>query len=499
VTPPRLTVWETRRGPLVSLGVVTGATASLALTVLTRLSPQRTAPVLAMAIVLVVWQRQLLAWRALLTGILIVVFFIPIRRYTVPGNLPFQLEPYRLAVALVLAGWFAALLVDPRVRWRKSGLEAPLLTFAAAALASVLVNWSSRVRALGVEPNTIKSLTFLISFLLVVFLIVSLTRTARDLDFLVRVLVGCGTVLAGFAMLEAISGYNIFNHLSGTLSFLRSEPLPFTLSNALANDRGGRLRVYASAQDPIALSAVLVMLVPLAVYLACTTPRRALWGGCAGLLVLGAVAPLSRTGIVMLVVVAGVFVWLRPRQTRRLWPALVPALLVIHLALPGSLGALESAFLPAGGLIAQQQSGAGTGGSGRLADVGPSISEWSRAPILGEGYGTRVVDGLTPNAPILDDEWLGLLLETGLAGVLAWLWVYGRVLRRLVAGARADGSRHGLLCTALTASIASYAIGMFTYDSFSFIQVTLVLFFLLGMSAAVGIIHAREGTPAAAR
>jgi hypothetical protein len=464
--------------------------AMLALAVLTRVPPARTAPLLAIAIVLVMWQRQLLAWRSLLTGILIIVFFIPIRRYTVPGNLPFQMEPYRLVVMLVLAGWFSALLVDPRVRWRRSGLEAPLLAFAAAALASVLVNWS-RVRSLDVEPNTLKALTFLLSFLLVVFMTASLVRSIRDLDFLIQVLVVCGTSLAGFALFEAVSGYNLFNHLTGVLPFLRSEPLPFSLSNALADNRGGRLRVYASAQDPIALSAVLVMLVPLAVYLAATDRRRVLWSACAGILLLGAIAPLSRTGIVMMIVIGAVFAWLRPQQTRRMWPALLPGFLVLHLILPGSIGALESAFFPAGGIIAQQQSGAGTGGSGRLADVGPSLAEWSRAPMLGEGYGTRIVDGPTPNAPILDDEWLGLLLETGVCGVGAWLWLYGRVLRRLVSAARTDRSRHGLLCTALTASIASYAIGMLTYDAFSFIQVTLVLFFLLGLGSAAIAIHTR--------
>jgi hypothetical protein len=400
------------------------------------------------------------------------------------------MEPYRLVVMLVLAGWFSALLVDPRVRWRRSGLEAPLLAFAAAALASVLVNWS-RVRSLDVEPNTLKALTFLLSFLLVVFMTASLVRSIRDLDFLIQVLVVCGTSLAGFALFEAVSGYNLFNHLTGVLPFLRSEPLPFSLSNALADNRGGRLRVYASAQDPIALSAVLVMLVPLAVYLAATDRRRVLWSACAGILLLGAIAPLSRTGIVMMIVIGAVFAWLRPQQTRRMWPALLPGFLVLHLILPGSIGALESAFFPAGGIIAQQQSGAGTGGSGRLADVGPSLAEWSRAPMLGEGYGTRIVDGPTPNAPILDDEWLGLLLETGVCGVGAWLWLYGRVLRRLVSAARTDRSRHGLLCTALTASIASYAIGMLTYDAFSFIQVTLVLFFLLGLGSAAIAIHTR--------
>jgi polysaccharide biosynthesis protein PslJ len=478
----RLIHGEAERGPIISLGVVAGAVGVLAMTVLTRFPPERAVPVIAVAIALVMWQRRLLAWRSLVAGILLVDFFLPIR-YTIPGNLPFELEPYRLLVALVLAGWVSALLVDPRVRLRASGFEGPLLMFIVGAVASDLVNWS-QVTSLGVETNVTKSLTFLLSFVLVVYFVTSVVRSASDLNFVLRALVTCGAVVAGFALFESASGYNIFDHLSGAFSFLRSSPLPYTLQTAAANSRGGRLRVYASSQSPIALSALFVMLVPLAVYLARTQGRRWLWWAAAAVLSLGAIATLSRTGVMMLIVVAGVFLWLRPVETRRLWPLLVPALLAVHLALPGSIGALTTAFLPAGGLVAQQQSGAGTHGSGRLADVGPTLKQWERSPILGQGYGTRVVDGPTPNASILDDEWLGTLLETGLVGVLCWIWLYASVLRRLVARARADRSDQALLCVGLTASILAYAVGMVTYDAFSFVQVTLVLYVLLGLSVA---------------
>jgi hypothetical protein len=478
----RLIEGEAERGPIVSLGVVVGAVGALALTVLTRFPPERTVPVLALAIVLVMWQRRLLAWRSLVAGILLVIFFIPIR-YTIPGNLPFQLEPYRLLVALVLAGWLSALLVDPRVRLRKSGLEGPLLVFVAAAVASDLANWS-RVTSLGVETNVTKSLTFLLSFVLVVYLVVSVVRSAVDLDFVLRALVGFGAVLAACAIFESASGYNVFDHLSGAFSFLRSAPLPYTLQSALANSRGGRLRVYASSQSPIALSALFVIVIPMAVYLACTQRRKLAWWTATAVLGLGAISTISRTGVLMLAVVGAVFLWLRPQDTRKLWPLLVPALLAVHIALPGSIGALTTAFLPSGGIVAQQESGAGTHGSGRLADVGPSLKEWSRSPILGEGYGTRVVDGPTPNASILDDQWLGTLLETGLVGVLSWTWLLSVVLRRLVRRARADRSNHALLCVGLTASVTAYAVGMLTYDAFAFVQVTLVMYVLLGLSVA---------------
>jgi hypothetical protein len=68
-----------------------------------------------------------------------------------------------------------------------------------------------------------------------------------------------------------------------------------------------------------------------------------------------------------------------------------PALAVIHLALPGTLGSLKNSFMPSGGLVAQQKSDAGQSGSGRLADLGPGLRQWQENPLFGEGYATRDV------------------------------------------------------------------------------------------------------------
>ena len=57
-----------------------------------------------------------------------------IRRYTLPMNLPFELEPYRLVVMIVAAGWLASLLTDRRVLLRPTGFGGPLRLFAFAAL-----------------------------------------------------------------------------------------------------------------------------------------------------------------------------------------------------------------------------------------------------------------------------------------------------------------------------------------------------------------------------
>jgi hypothetical protein len=40
------------------------------------------------------------------------------------------------------------------------------------------------------------------------------------------------------------------------------------------------------------------------------------------------------------------------------------------------------------------------------------------------------------------------------------------------------------LLTSIAASTAAYAVGMFMYDAFSFVQVTFVLFILIGLGAS---------------
>jgi hypothetical protein len=483
----RLIRGEADRGPVLASAFLLGALLVLAATVMTGAGARVTAPTVAVICLVIVAYRKTLTWRNLVAGLIAVILVIPIGRYTLPGSLPFQLEPYRLVVAFIVLGWFASLLVDPRVRLRRTLFDGPLLLIAFSTLMSVVVN-GGRVQSLGVQATVVKRLTFFASFLVLLFLISSVVHRRRDVDYLLRILVGGGVVIAAFSLVEFSTGYNVFNHIGGPI--LHEQPLPYSLGQ-----RGDRLRVYASAQHPIALGAAFVMLIPLAVYL-WQSSRSRLWAGAIVLLLLGMVATESRTAIVMGAVVVLFYLRLRPQQTKRLWPALLPLLLVIHFALPGSVSGLKGAFFPEGGLVAQQDSGKGTYGSGRLADLGPAVSEWGQQPIFGEGYGTRITDkGPQQNAQILDDQWLGTLLETGVVGALGFAWLFLRCLRRLTRVAREEPGPTGWLCTGLAASIAAFAVGMLTYDAFSFIQVTFLLFILLALASAVLTYVERESAP----
>jgi polysaccharide biosynthesis protein PslJ len=429
----------------------------------------------------------LVHWPRVIAGLLLVVLLIPSDgRYILPGNLPFQLEPYRVVVGLLLAGWIGALLVDPRVRFRATKFEGPLILIAVATLGSEIANPS---RVSGLSSSVIKAIWLFLCFVLALYLITSVVRTRKVLDKLVIALVSGGCVVALAAVVERRTGDNLFNHLRLILPILEFHQVGESLM------RGGSLRAIASAGHPIELSTTMSMLMPFAIYLAVTRHQRRWWAALF-VLVLGELSTSSRTGIIGIAAMIAVFLWLRPRQTLRFWPALIPLLLAVHVLMPGSIGGVYEGFFPSEGLIASQ-SYTGVHGAQltRLSRLGPAFHEFGEHNVLfGQGYGTRITGAtaipgtgaaaIADNAQILDDQWLGTLLETGLLGVLGWLWLFARAIRRLAARAKLEPtSAEGWLAVSIAAAILGFALSMETYDAFSFTQATFLVFTMLAFAA----------------
>jgi O-antigen ligase len=427
-------------------------------------------------LVIVSYQETLLAWRTMLGLILVIILFIPIRRYMVAGNLPFELEPYRIAIMLVLACWFCALLVDPHVRWRSTGLERPICALVAAMLLSMAANLD-RVNAAG--PTVIKNFTFFSSYLLLVYFIASVVRSRRDLDRMLRLIVGGGTIVAITALVEWKTTTNFFGWYGHVIPFLHY------IDEGAAETRGSGIRARASAQHPIALSAALVVLVPLAFYLFKRDGRR-LWLACLALLTLGALSTGSRTGTTMLIALGVAFLAIRPRESVRLLPLLVPLVIIIQIVMPGTLGTMKAMLNP--DYLIKEQSYDQGATAGRVADLGPALDRWARKPIVGTGFGTTVADPRAPKESeqqILDDQWLGSLIETGAVGVLALLALFVAAVRRLTRLARRTTGAEGWLATGLAAGLISFGVGMLTFDAFAFIQVTFLAFVLFGFTAVL--------------
>ena len=153
------------------------------------------------------------------------------------------------------------------------------------------------------------------------------------------------------------------------------------------------------------------------------------------LILLGALASGSRTAIVMLAAEAIIFLILKPNETKKLWPALIPAIAVVHFDCPeqsedeGSVLPQGRAHRPAIEIRSRLQPPA----CWRAYPSAQADAERGSAkPLFGEGYGTRIsgFNELNPNAPILDDQWNNAL-DVGFIGLAAWGWLMARAVRRL--------------------------------------------------------------------
>lgn len=427
----------------------------------------------------------LLRWETGITALVLLIWLVPIKRYTLPVTLPFRLEPYRLWILCLLLALVVAVLAG-RARVSAAGHARAVLLLAAAALGSQLAN-SGRISAEGLQTQSLKSLSYFISFLVAFLLIASTLRSIDEIDFVVRALVVGGTVVAVAALFESWSHVNLFNDLQ------RWIPLLQETGEDKFNFRGGRLRVRASAQHPIALASALLLTVPLAIYVsrrAASAARSRLWLGAALLMSIAALATVSRTAVVMLVALLIAGLMFRPRQVLQRWPALIALLALTHFVAPGSISHLYRAFTPKQGLVAQQTVRSNQRGSGRIADIAPGLRRWSEKPVFGRGLGT----GASTAEPfalqsvgegeirvIYDNQYLNTLISLGVFGIVGVVWfVWGAVVKLGKAAARTAG-RAGDLFVACTASAAAFGASMLTYDAFSFVQVSLLFFVVCGL------------------
>jgi O-antigen ligase len=416
-----------------------------------------------------------------LVAFVAIVWFIPIRVYTLPAPGPVKLEPYRLMVILLAVALLLGAISGTR-RIRTCGLRGALVTLSASAIISLAVNYSSFTeRMLGTEAT--KAATYLLTFPIVFVLVASGVRSRADVERCLKAIVLGGAVVAFAAIVETRTQYNVFNHLRTVLPFLQD-----TGARA-AEVRSGQLRAEASSQHPIALGVALALTLPLSLALAMRvrdTVRRIVFGGSALLLVIGMVATISRTAFLALAVMVLIGLVVERRLLLRLWPLAIVLLIGAHTVLPGGMGRLYHSFFPKGGITSEQSVRAGGVGSGRLADLDPAFKLVQSHAFFGTGdplppppdlaeNPIDTVDSTPPDPIIFDDQYLTSLVGHGVIGLAAVLWLVGAIVFRLLrASRRARGSLP--LLSACTAAVAGFAAAMLTFDAFAFVQCSIFFF-----------------------
>ena len=291
------------------------------------------------------------------------------------------------------------------------------------------------------------------------------------------------TVLRWFcygSVVMALFAFTQFAFRLDLTGYLKLPPvLQFQRDLVGFDDRGGGglVRVAGTAGHYIEFSVLMVVALVVAIHYArfsATRRERQIFAGIA--MVVAAVIPisLSRTGVLALVaaILLLILVWpLRTTFNVLVVGAFLTA--IIQVGKPGLLGALRS-LLFAGSNDPSVQ--------GRLEDydyVAPFIRE---RPWLGRGVGTW----LPELYQLLDNQWLGTLVTTGIVGVvgLAVLYLTGIIVAaRVRRFAKTESDRD--LAAVLAVAIGVMAVTAFTFDALFFSTYLFTMHLLLGLAGAM--------------
>ena len=395
-----------------------------------------------------------------LTVYVVLLFAIPAN--LVVGQLGAAGTPAQIFGLGIFVWWALSRLAGGAEPRAPRPVRTALLVYMAAILASYL---AAALRPIdGVELRAADRGLLSVCAWAGVFLLASEGPRSFDrMDTLLRRLV---TAAGGLALL----GVAQFVTKSSLITFIQIPGLSLNGDLVGVLSRNGYARPAGTATHPIEFGVVLAMVLPLALHYAFVDAHR---GRLRRWFPVGAIAlaipiSVSRSAILAAAVVLMFLMptWNRRRQLGALAATLL-TLAVVYVTVPGLLGMFRSLFLG----IQNDPSALSRTGSYELA-----WSFISRAPLFGRGVSTFL-----PSYRILDNQYLGSAIETGLVGVTALvaLIVTGIVTARRVRRLSVDPVRRDL-AQSLAAAFGAAGLSFGTFDALGFPIVAGVTFFLLG-------------------
>lgn len=290
---------------------------------------------------------------------------------------------------------------------------------------------------------------------------------AERLLVLVRRLVATGGAMATLGIAQFVTGKPLVDGI-------RIPGLAANHSLYGLTMREGFTRPTGMATHPIEYGAVITMILPLALALAVSDTARTPLRRWFPVLVLVVSVPLSISRSSLLAAVIGCLViaisW--PPATRRVAAGAAAVLaVVVYVTIPGMLGSLLGLFTSIGG------------DSSALSRTGsyPIAGEFiEKSPLFGRGFSTFL-----PSYRILDNQYLGLLIEVGIIGVLSVLGLVAAAVICAVRARRASGPEVARqVSQGLAGSVAAGASSLALFDGLSFPMSAGLFFLVLGLAGA---------------
>lgn len=280
----------------------------------------------------------------------------------------------------------------------------------------------------------------------------------------------------------------------GIAQFATGKPLvdSFTLPGfAVGQDvesiqaRGAFTRAAGMAAHPLEYGSLLCMVLPVAIALAVTDRDRALWRRSwpAVAISLAVVLSVSRSALI------GVFVGLV-----LLAPSIPPKIRLLSIGL-GSVGITAMAFVVPGLIGTLRGLFTSIGGDSstlsRTDSVGDALQIALRNPVFGQGFGTFL-----PGELILDNQYLLLLIEGGVLGIIALLAL--AVSAMVTAWRTARLTSYGpwkVMCPAVAAGVAAATVTLAFFDGLSFPITAGAMFVMVSVCGAMLNVESLEGPP----
>jgi O-antigen ligase len=307
----------------------------------------------------------------------------------------------------------------------------------------------------------------MLSWLSILLVVMDGIPSRERLDALLRRLATAGGIIATLGVAQFVTGQSFTEYLH----------LPGLVENGdlvSVSSRQGFARPAATALHPIEFGVVMTIILPIALHYAVTDRHRSLAARWFPAVAIAIALPisLSRSAIVGTAVGLAVLLPSWPRAfRRRAYAGVVVLGAGMFVALPGFLGSLLGLF-----------TGIGSDDSARSRTDSYAIA-WSfitRAPVFGRGFGTFL-----PRYRILDNSYLGALIEIGVFGVGALLVLFGTALVTAFQERHRSTIPRPSLGPAVAGAIAAGSVSFALFDTLSFPMVSGLVFFMTGVPGAL--------------
>jgi O-antigen ligase len=375
-----------------------------------------------------------------------------------------------LLLGLLLTAVWAFTKLHPQLAMRG---PQPIRWAVAVWFVALLLSYAAG-QSRGLDPleasSTDLSMLFNLVFCGIILACADGVPSRRRLFDLLRIMVWSGGLMAVIALIQALLDLDLTQYLQLPGFEFHHELIGF-------EQRAGFERIASTTGHYIELSAVMAITLPFAIHVARFAEPRLVrqLATIAGLLIAITIPlTLSRTGILAAMVMAVTMLPAWSWRIRFNLAAISIGLIAVAIvARPGFMGTVRSLFTDWSGDNSIQ---------GRTSRYEIVFEFFEQRPWLGRGPGTFVPDLYL----ILDNQWLGVLVSSGVIGViglaglhLTAIWLAWKTYRT----SPRPADRHLAACL-LTAQVIA-VVGAGTFDSFAFTTFATTVAICTGLTGAL--------------